>query len=124
MRRISVDSLLALVIALALTISASAQLAVLHIEKSLRAATRPPQVNIVIHPDTTVSNLNPAPVGLVLNQMEDGVLPLGSLEKAVQMSGAKRLRFPEGETADNYYFADPSTLTAPYPATHRVAHTV
>src|ERR1700760_4477428 len=111
MRRISIDSLLALVIALALTTIAGAHLAA----KSLRVARPPPLINIVINPGTTVSNLNSAPVGLVLNQMADGNLPLSSLEKAVQMSGAKRLRFPEGETADNYYFADPSTLTAPAP---------
>ena len=122
MQRISVNSLLILIIALALTISASAKLTAPRAGKSVRGATPPNEVNIVINPNVTVSNLNSAPVGLVLNQMVDGVLPLNSLEKAVRMSGAKRLRFPEGETADNYYFTDPSTLTAPNPATHQMAY--
>jgi hypothetical protein len=53
----------------------------------------------------------------------DGTLSLASLTAAVNSSGAKHLRFPEGESSDNYYFTDPTTLNNPNPATHRVANT-
>jgi len=81
------------------------------------------QVNINIYPNSTISNINSSPFGVVLNQMTDGVTSLGSLSQAVQQTGSKRLRFPEGESADNYFFTDPSTLANPNPATHRVGNT-
>jgi alpha-N-arabinofuranosidase len=81
------------------------------------------RINIAVNPNATIAHLNSAPVGLVLNEVMDGLLPLNTLENAVRLSGAKRLRFPEGEGADNYYWTDPSTLAAPNPATHRLANT-
>lgn len=81
------------------------------------------QINISVSPNSTLADINANPVGMVLNQMNDGTLSQSSLTTAVQSTGSKRLRFPEGETADNYYFTDPAYISAPRPSTHRVANT-
>ncbi|KYG66447.1 hypothetical protein AZI86_05215 [Bdellovibrio bacteriovorus] len=81
------------------------------------------QINVSVNSNTTITEINANPVGMVLNQMNDGTLSQSSLTTAVQSTGSKRLRFPEGETADNYYFTDPAYISAPRPSTHRVANT-
>lgn len=80
------------------------------------------EVGLTVYPDAVVRVNAASATGVVLNQAADGRLSLESLTQAIRQSGTKHLRFPEGESADNYSFTDPRLVSDPDPSTHRLAN--
>ena len=63
--------------------------------------------NIKIDLSLKSRSFTDAPIGLSLNQLNESAFPLTTLKATLKNSGIKYLRFPEGESADNYLWSKP-----------------
>ncbi|MBK9324452.1 MAG: hypothetical protein IPM97_16135 [Bdellovibrionaceae bacterium] len=68
---------------------------------------------VEINLTSKIKSFSLAPVGISLNQLNESAFPLDKLKEALKNSGVKYLRFPEGESADNYLWSVP-----PYEKSH------
>ncbi len=73
---------------------------------------------VEINISSKIKSFSLAPVGLSLNQINESAFPLNKLKETLKTSGFKYLRFPEGESADNYLWSIP-----PYEKINRTCFT-
>ncbi len=63
--------------------------------------------HVEINLSSKIKSFSLAPVGISLNQINESAFPLNKLKETLKNSGVKYLRFPEGESADNYLWSIP-----------------